>query len=200
MTGADPVDNAFGLRTTFGLHAVTRGLVVGAAEFGDVASVIFDDLLADDAEGEFEADLAAGLQAMEPIDGHFHEVIGFDVDFTAERHLPCACGGIFGMIGGLEILDFVFGVVFDDDFDRAQHAIGTAGDLVEILADGVIEQGDLGERVELREADGFAEAANGGGVMPRRRMPLMVGMRGSSQPLTRPSLTRRSSLRLLMTV
>ncbi len=38
------------------------------------------------------------------------------------------------------------------------------------------------------------------GVYPRRRSPEMVGMRGSSQPRTRPSLTSWSSLRLLITV
>jgi len=35
---------------------------------------------------------------------------------------------------------------------------------------------------------------------PRRRRPLMVGMRGSSQPRTWPSFTRRSSTRLESTV
>ena len=38
------------------------------------------------------------------------------------------------------------------------------------------------------------------GVNPRRRNPLMVGIRGSSQPSTCPSSTRRSSLRLDMMV
>ena len=38
------------------------------------------------------------------------------------------------------------------------------------------------------------------GVMPRRRKPAMVGMRGSSQPFTSPSSTSWSNLRLLMTV
>ena len=38
------------------------------------------------------------------------------------------------------------------------------------------------------------------GVKPRRRMPQIVGIRGSSHPLTCFSFTSFSSFRLLMTV
>jgi len=41
------------------------------------------------------------------------------------------------------------------------------------------------------------KARSASGVKPRRRMPLSVGMRGSSQPLTRFSCTSWRSLRLL---
>ena len=37
------------------------------------------------------------------------------------------------------------------------------------------------------------------GVYPRRRIPEMVGMRGSSHPWTNPCWTNRSSFRLLST-
>jgi len=83
VAGADPVNDAFGLGAAFGFFAVARGVVVGAAKFDDVACVIFDDLLADDAEGELEAHFTTGFEAVEAIGGELHEVVGLDVKLAA---------------------------------------------------------------------------------------------------------------------
>ena len=45
-----------------------------------------------------------------------------------------------------------------------------------------------------------AKSRSASGVTPRRRIPAMVGMRGSSQPETRFSFTSWSSLRFDITV
>jgi len=47
--------------------------------------------------------------------------------------------------------------VLDDEADRIQHRHEAGGGLVEVVADGVLEQGDVGEGVVLRDADGLAE-------------------------------------------
>jgi len=72
----------------------------------------------------------------------------------------------------------------------------TQGTFVEVLADGVVEHGHVGEADEFRDADADGETAHGLAGTPRRRMPLMVGMRGSSQPVTTLSFTSWMSLRL----
>ena len=71
---------------------------------------------------------------------------------------------------------------------------------VEILADGVLEERHVDDVLPLGDADALAKRANGLGVYPRRRIPTIVGILGSSQPLTWPSSTNSSSLRLLMSV
>jgi hypothetical protein len=70
-----------------------------------------------------------------------------------------------------------------------QDGHGAAGAAVEVVALEVLEHFDVCAAVGARDAGGGDEGADGFGVKPRRRMPERVGMRGSSQPLTRFSCT-----------
>jgi hypothetical protein len=130
MGGADPVDGALDLRAADGLGAVAGGVVVGAAEFGDVSGGVFDDLLADDAEGVLEPHFTAGDEAVEALDGSFHEVFGVDEDLAAERDLALAVGFVLGVVGDFELLALAFGVVREDNLDGLQHGIDAEGSFV----------------------------------------------------------------------
>jgi hypothetical protein len=71
--------------------------------------------------------------------------------------------GSSGIIDGLEFLDLAFRVVLDDEADRVEHRHEAGRRLVEVVADGVLKQGDVGEGVVLRDADRLAELADRGG-------------------------------------
>ena len=72
---------------------------------------------------------------------------------------------------------------------------------VQLLADAALEERQVDDAVDLGDADQVGETAEGGRRDSRAAArPEIVGMRGSSQPSTTPSLTSARSLRLLSTV
>jgi hypothetical protein len=145
----------------------------------------FTILVALDDARVFEAHFAARLQAEILRRRHLGEIIVLDVNLAGE-------GDLAG--GGRLVLRVVGGVALDDSpgarlvsttligFSTARRRSGG----VEFLADGVLENGDVGDAVELGHADPGDEARSALAGMPRRRRPEIVGMRGSSQPVTMP--------------
>ena len=91
---------------------------------------------------------------------------------------------VLGIVDGVEFLDFAFGIIGDDHLDRAQHGEPAQGAFVQVFANGIFQHGHVGEAVVFGDADVVGEFAEGLSRTPRRRMPLMVGIRG------RPSRSR----------
>ena len=79
----------------------------------------------------------------------------------AERNFACARVFVFGIVDGVEFLDLAFGKIRDDDLDRAQHGEPAQGALVQVLADGVFEDGHVGEADVFCDADADGEVAQG---------------------------------------
>ena len=99
--------------------------------------------------------------------------------------------GRYGLIvvgsgpGGLQLTHSLQRLGVPVDYGYIDYSLGDP--LTYVALHKVIEW----DEAKLRKASG---------VTPRRRRPLIVGRRGSSQPRTRPSFTSCMSLRLLITV
>ena len=74
--------------------------------------------------------------------------------------LRVPAAAIFGIVDGLHLFDLAFGVVIDDDLERAQHGHHARGALVEVFADEVFEAAEFDDAVGFGDADGGAEVAH----------------------------------------
>jgi len=119
-----------------------------------------------------------------------------DVDFAGKGHLAGSGGGVFRVVGDFDELVLAFRVVVDDKLEGMEDGHGAAGAAVQVVALEVFEHFDVDDAIGARDAGGGGEGADGFRVKPRRRRPERVGIRGSSQALTRFSLTSCNSLRL----
>ena len=160
---------------------------VRGVQLHDLAVFVLHERGAGHEIGAAEADFLADREAVELLHGVLHEVVALDVERLGERDLACAGGGVFRIVHGLDLLDLALRVVVDHELERIHDRHGAARGLVQVLLNLVTPM--------VSQKSRMAEAG-----MPRRRMPQMVGMRGSSQPFTRPVFTSSRSLRLLMTV
>ena len=158
--GADPVDGA--LDFAGGVGAAGAAVEVGGAmEFGNLAIGVFHHFIAPDDEGVFEADFAAGFEPEEFRGRRFHEILALDEQFAAEGDFAPAGGFVLGIVDSLEFLHFAFGKIGDDDLEGPQHGQAAQGALVQVLADGVFEDGDVGDAVIFGDADVVGEMAQG---------------------------------------
>ena len=68
---------------------------------------------------------------------------------------------VFGIVDGVQFLGLAFGIIRDDDFDRAQHGEPAQRAFVQVLADGVFEHGHVGDAVVFGDADVVGKGAQG---------------------------------------
>src|SRR5207248_1615341 len=68
--------------------------------------------------------------------------------------------GVFRIIDCFEVLDSVLGIVRENDFERIENGHAAFRDSVEMIANAVFEQGNVGDAVEFGDANGSAEIAN----------------------------------------
>ncbi len=129
----------------------------------ELARGVLDHFVTADDVGVFEAHLAARAQSEILRRRRLQEIVAFDEQFVAERHLADAGAGIFGVVDGREFLDLAGREICDDDFDRTQHGQAAQGAPVQVFADGVLQHGDIGEAVVFGDADVVGEGAQGGG-------------------------------------
>ncbi len=158
VRGADPMNGAFdlapGVRPTG-----TTVQIGGAAEFNHGAGPVFDDFIALDDAGVFEAHLAAGTEAEIFRRRDFAEVVLFNEQLAGEGHLARAGGRILGIVHGVELDDFAGCEVGEDELERAQDGKATERAFVQVFADGMLEHGNIGEAVVFRDADVVGERA-----------------------------------------
>ena len=117
---AEPVQRALDLAPVGGAAAAACG-VVAAAQFGDFAVAVFDDILAGDVISVFQPHLAPRRQPEKLFRRLLHEVAALDDKFARERQFARAGGGIVRVVGGLHFLDAAFRVVVNHDFQRLKH-------------------------------------------------------------------------------
>ena len=147
-------------------------------DFDDVAVGVFHHALGGDEVGVAQADFLAGREAVVLGRRNFAEVVLLDVDFAGEGHLARAGGGVFGIVGDLDKLLLPFGVVVDDQLERAQHGHGARGAAVEVVALEVLEHFDVDAAVGARDADGRDEGADG---FRRKAAAAKAGERGHAR-------------------
>src|ERR1700677_1038951 len=133
----------------------------GAAQFDHMAGGILDDFVALDDVGVFEADFAAGTQA-EIFGGRsLHEIILVDVKGAGQGNFAGAGGGVFGIVDGVEFLRPALGIISDDNLEGAQDGQAAQGAAIEVLANGVFQDGDIGDAIVFGDADVVGEMAQG---------------------------------------
>src|ERR1019366_8828608 len=114
---------------------------------------VLDDFLALDDVGVFQAHFAAGFEPEEFRRRHFGKIIALDEEFAAERNFAPAGLRRFGIVDGVQFLGFAFGITRDDDLEGTQHGEPAQRALVQVVADGVFQNGNVGDAVVFRDAD-----------------------------------------------
>ena len=95
--------------------------------------------------------------------GSILEIFLLDVEHFRERHFARPLGWIFGVIDRLHLLNQPIGIIIDDQLERALHR-QTAGCVqVQVLADAVLQQGDIDDLIVLGDADALGKITDGGG-------------------------------------
>ena len=151
MLGGYPVDGALDLAAV-DRHAVAGLEVGGAADLDDLAVVILDDLVALDDIRAHQTDLAVRLETLELRGRNLGEVALFDIQLAGERYLAGAGFLIARIVRNLELLALTLRIVGDDQLDRLGDSHAAQRGVVQLLADAVLEQLDVDERICLRDA------------------------------------------------
>ena len=99
------------------------------------------------------ADFAAGLQAEEFRRRRLGKVVGLDENLPGQGERARRGVLTLRVVRGGARDGFVGGEVGQDEPDRTEHGEAALGGAVELLPDGVLEDGDIGEAVELGDAD-----------------------------------------------
>ena len=160
MLRGHPVDRALDLAAVR-RHAVAGLEVSRAADLDDLAVFVLDDLVALYNIRAHQTHLAAGLEALELRGRHLGKVALFDIHLARERNLARARRFVARVVRHLKFLALVRGVVGDDQLDRLGHRHAAQRGLVELLADAVLEQLDVHERIRLCHARALDEVQNG---------------------------------------
>src|SRR5262249_52744648 len=154
----DPVDGA--LHGTSAAVAADGGRIVRAADLRDLAIGTQREVGAFDDVRVAQPNFGPGRQPEILLRRDLAKVVALDPQFATERHLARARRGIFGIVDGIHLLDFAFGVVRDDELQRPQHRHAALGAAIEILTETVLEQRELDGVVGLCDADALAEVAD----------------------------------------
>ena len=158
LGGRNPVDRPLHLAAV-GRVAAARGRIVGAVHFDHLARLrVFHHARAADEIGIAQPHFLAGGQAMVFLRRDFAEVVLLDLQLAREGDLARAHARVFRVVDRLHLLDLAFRVVVDHDLQRPQHAHHPRRPLVQVGAQAVLQQGDVDHAVDLRHADGGAEA------------------------------------------
>ncbi len=125
------------------------------------ARSVLDDLVALDEVSVFEPHLTAGTQPEILGRRRFHEIVALDEQLAAEGNLALAGIRVLGVVDGFEFLDLAFRVVGDDDFERPQHRQPAQRVPVQVLANAILQHGNIRDAVVFGDADVIGEIAQG---------------------------------------
>ena len=155
-----PVDGALDL-AAIGSFATLALRVVDAVNHLHLAVGVLFDALASHEVGALQTDFAFRLQAEVLLRRFFHKVVGFDVEFAAERYLARACVRIVRVIFHFDHFNLAGFPVVDYELDRIDHGHHAVGCLVQFFADAEVEQVYVDHGVGLGNTDAVAEFADG---------------------------------------
>src|SRR5262249_21284916 len=85
----------------------------------------------------------------------------FDVKLAAKANASRAGGGIFRVVDCVQLFEFSFRIVLDDDFQRTQHRHPSHRSSVEDLAHAKIKHCNIDKAIGLGDADPSNEIADG---------------------------------------
>ncbi len=152
MGRRDPMQRAPHLATV-GRTAAPRLWIVGAAQLDGRTAFIPDHLLAGDIVGMFQAHLASRSQA-EPLAGRvLPEVILLHIQHPGEGQVAAASRRVLGVVDGLDLLYLPLRVVGDDHPQRVEDSHDAPGAFVQVLAQAVLQQGNVHDALGLGDAD-----------------------------------------------
>ena len=160
MLGRYPVNGALDLAAVH-RHAVAGLKISRAADFHDLAIVILDDLVALDDIRAHQSNLAVRLETLELRRRHLSEIALFDIQLTGERNLAAACFLIARIVRHFELLALTLRIVGDNQLDRLGDCHAAQRGLVQLLADTVLEQLDVNQRVGLCDTSALYEIEDG---------------------------------------
>src|SRR5687767_12632799 len=92
-----------------------------ATQLANISLGILHHFLALDNVSVLQPHLSARLESKIFRWRCLHEIRALDEEFAAERNSARAGIRILGIIDRLELLDLIFRIVCDDDFDRSKH-------------------------------------------------------------------------------
>ena len=132
-----------------------------------LAGVILDDIDAGNVVGVAKTNLAADSETEEFLRWVLHEIGLLDPELTTEGNLSLSGALILGVVDGIELFGFTLGVIVDDHLQGPEHTHAPLGAAVQLIAEAVLQEGDLLGVVAPGHADPFAEGADrGGSVTP----------------------------------
>ena len=96
------------------------------------------------------------------------KIVAFDEDLASQLDCPRGRGIGLRVVGGLADQDFTRREVGEDDLDGLQHGEAAFGGVIQRLANGVFENGDVGEAIVLGHSEVCDELADrmGGDAAP----------------------------------
>ena len=121
------------------LHDVALGILCAASALHDV--------------GVLQTYLLARSHAEEFFRSILHEVVALDPKIAREGDGVCAVSLVLRVVNSLHLLSLTLRIVGDDEFNRVEHSRHAQRTLVQILANGSLEQRHVVESVELGVAD-----------------------------------------------
>ena len=164
-----------------GGHTVAGFDISGTTDLLDRAVLILDYLVALNDISTHKANLAVGLHTEELGRGYLSKVVSIDIKLLGERNASGAKLGVLRIVGKIEILGLILGIVGDNYLDRMKNSNSSFGGLVELFSDAVLEKLVINYAVSLcnagsgnevensrRSVSTASEAADGGhsGVVP----------------------------------
>ena len=160
MSCADPVACSLDLSSVRSLSSAGLG-VIGAVNDCDLSVGILLAACGLDVVGCLQSDLVSDVESVISLGRNLHEVLALDVELFAEGHLALSGGLVLGVVLDLEVLDFVLGVVVDDELDRVKDGHDALCTLVEVLADAELHEGVVHYGLDLGHADTGDEILHG---------------------------------------
>src|SRR5262249_16493794 len=151
VRSGNPMDGA--LHGATAAVAADGGRIVRAADLRDLALGTQREVGAFDDVGVAQPHFGPGRQPEILLRPDLPKVAALEPQLGAERPLAGARGRILGIVDRVHLLDFAFGIVRDDELQRAQHRHAAFGAAIQIFTDTVLEQRELDGGVGLRDAD-----------------------------------------------
>ena len=122
-----------------------------------VTGVLHDANTGDDV-GVTQSHLPAWGESEKLFGRIFFEIVLIDIQ-DAGRELTRACGRIFRIVDGIELLDLSLGIIFDHEAQGRRTAMTRGARLFQVFADKVFEELHFDDGIPLRDADCFAKCA-----------------------------------------
>ena len=122
--------------------------------------LVLDNIGATHNIGIAQPNLTARCHAEEAFRRFPGKVILLDVDFTCEAYRPTAHFRLLRVIGGLKLIDLIYGIIVYDHLKRPQHRQNPWSPLIQILTNAFLKNRHIDPGIAPANADAVTEVAN----------------------------------------